>query len=127
MRLLLDTHTLLWYAAADAKLSSGARQAIESTGATSLFSAASLWEMAIKVGNGKLALGEPVAEFWKTHENNGVVLLPINAQEALIAGSLPFHHRDPFDRLIIAQAIAYGLPIVSRDDALDQYGISRIW
>ena len=129
MQILLDTHALLWYASADAKLSSTAKQAIDEAGTTSLFSAACLWEMSIKFGIGKLTLGESVSSFWHRHEaGNGVILLPINALEAMMAGgNLPMHHRDPFDRLLISQSVAYQLPIVSADDILDQYGVNRIW
>ena len=127
MRLLLDTHALLWYAAGDPRLSGQALDAINATDAKSVVSAASLWEMAIKVSIGKLALGETVREFWSRHENAGVDLLPINALESTFVEKMPFHHRDPFDRLIIAQAIVHQLPIVSKDVIFDLYGISRIW
>ena len=127
MRLLLDTHTLLWYAEGSPLLSTVALAAINSQDARSVVSAASLWEIAVKVSIRKLTLAEPLSDFWTRHEQNGVELLPISAPEATIIENLPFHHRDPFDRMIIAQSIAYRLPILSKDSMFDHYGVVRIW
>ncbi|HEY3330673.1 MAG TPA: type II toxin-antitoxin system VapC family toxin [Capsulimonadaceae bacterium] len=127
MRVLLDTHTLLWYAAGDPHLSATALAAVNAPNASSVVSAATLWEIAIKVGLGKLSLGEPTADFWARHSQNGVELLQISAEEALYVETLPLHHRDPFDRILIAQSIIYQIPIISKDGVYDQYGVSRIW
>ena len=130
MRILLDTHTFLWLIAGDANLSSTAREAIEAPSNDSLLSAASLWEMAIKVSLGKLTLNfeEPFAEaIGGQLRENGVTLLPIDVTHIGQVAGMPFHHRDPFDRLIVGQALVEKLPIVGRDKTFDIYGVQRIW
>lgn len=130
MRILLDTHTFLWLIAGDANLSPAAREAIEAPSNDSLLSAASLWEMAIKVSLGKLTLNfeEPFAEaIGGQLRENGVTLLPINVTHIGQIAVMPFHHRDPFDRLIVAQALVEKLPIVGRDQSFDNYDVQRIW
>ena len=128
MRLLLDAHTILWFAAGDPQLSAGARTVIEDTSNRPVVSIASVWEMAIKVSLGKLGLGMDLATFVQGHiTGNGIELLSITP--AHIAGiiSLPFHHRDPFDRLLIAQALAEGIPIVGCDSHFASYGVTLVW
>ena len=130
MRILLDTHAFLWLIAGDASLSPKARDIIEAADNEPLLSAASLWEMAIKVSLGKLTLNfeEPFAEaIGGQLRKNGVTVLPLDITHIGQVAVMPFHHRDPFDRLIAAQALVESLPIVGRDQAFDSYGVQRIW
>ena len=128
MRLLLDTHTLIWYYQTDPKMSASARSLIEDPANTVLVSPASHWEIAIKISIGKLPLRQPFPDFVEQAIlDNGFVILPIKPKHTAVVASLPFHHKDPFDRLLIAQALAEGIPLVSADPALDQYGIQRLW
>ena len=128
MRLLLDTHTFLWFLADDPQLSPAARRLIEDGTNEIVLSMASLWEIAIKVSLGKLTLGGAFATFIPDQLTlNAFGLLPIELAHVTAVAALPFHHRDPFDRLLIAQALVEPLPIISRDPALDAYGITRKW
>ena len=128
MNLLLDTQALLWFVLDDPRLSGRARESIVATDGLIFVSPASLWEIAIKVSLGKLTLTEPyetlIAEQLAL---NAINVLPIEFDDLIEVTRLPFHHRDPFDRLLVAQAIARGLPIVSRDSVLDDYPIERFW
>jgi PIN domain nuclease of toxin-antitoxin system len=128
MRLLLDTHALLWFIGNDPQLSALARQNIENSGHNKFVSAASLWEIAIKIGLGKLTLPRPFDEvFPQQLEINGFELLPISCAHLNQNLSLPFHHRDPFDRLLIAQALADDLTIVTRDPEFSKYPAKILW
>lgn len=129
MRLLLDTHAFLWFIAGSSELSDTARPLIEDPGNAPLLSVASLWEMAIKISLGRLSLGQSFEVLIPQQlALNGVDLLPIDFEHTAAVASLPYHrHRDPFDRLLVAQAMVEGLPIVSRDAAFDAYGIQRLW
>ena len=128
MRVLLDTHALLWFLLDDRRLSRVARQIVADRNNRPEISPASYWEIAIKVSLGKYELGEPFGPFFERElENNAIDILPILPQHAAVLTDLPFHHRDPFDRLMIAQAMAEGLPIVSIDEVFDHYPIQRIW
>ena len=128
MRYLLDTNALLWFLDNDKKLSRRARQLIESSSHESLISIVSLWEIAIKTGLGKLDLSEPFEQMFpeQLHFNN-IEILDITVDSLIKLTTLPFHHRDPFDRLIIAQGLVEGLPIISVDTVFDAYGINREW
>jgi PIN domain nuclease of toxin-antitoxin system len=128
MNYLLDTHAFLWFINADSLLSPTAQVAIE-TGTNVIFlSVASLWEMAIKVSLGKLVVPLPFAEFMleQMRENN-VTLYRIEMVHIGLIATLPFHHRDPFDRLIIAQSLTTQMPIIGKDDVFDAYGVQRLW
>lgn len=128
MRLLLDTHALLWFLQNSPSLSAAAKAAIEDPTNEKFVSIATCWEMAIKAGLGKLRLVEPVAVFLgRELPANNFDLLAISFAHATAVENLPPHHKDPFDRLLIAQAQAEGIPIVSVDAALDPYGVTRIW
>lgn len=128
MKILLDTHTALWFAGGDARLSSRAREAIESTDNEPLVSTASLWEMAIKMSLGKLDLVPPLNEFIRDHFlGNGIALLGITPDHVSRIVSMPFYHRDPFDRLLIAQAQVEGFQIIGCDPAFAAYGVKLIW
>ncbi len=128
MRLLVDTHAFVWAVLEDRKLSQSARQTwIDDTNEL-LISPASLWEIAIKVGLGKLALNRPIDEFFATElVSNRLELLPILPSHAARVSELPHHHRDPFDRLLVAQALCENVPLLSADAALDNYGVQRVW
>jgi len=128
MRCLLDTQTFLWLAAGDERLGSRCVQAYLDTQNDSFLSIASVWEMAIKLSVGRLTLGRPLRQLVETaRKGQGIRLLPIELEHALHVAQLPFHHRDPFDRLIVAQALVEGMTILSRDESLDRYGVQRVW
>ncbi len=128
MNVLLDTHALIWFYEADPKLSAAARAAITDPANTIFVSAASYWEIAIKLGTGKLTLAVPYPDFIQ-HAilDNGFRILPIEPRHTAGLIGLPLHHRDPFDRLLIAQAVVEDIPIVSADAAFDPYPVRRIW
>jgi len=128
VRLLLDTHAFLWLNAGDAALSVRARKAIEDARNDRFLSVASLWEIAIKVSLKKLAIEVELAELVQGGAiENGIVLVDVAPRHALGVVRLPFHHRDPFDRMLVAQAKAEQLVLVSRDAAFDAYGVKRLW
>ena len=128
MNLLLDTHTFLWFWWDDSQLSSVARDIIADPSNCKLVSAASYWEVAIKVSLNKLDLGEPYSDFMHREiTRNNFEILPITLDHAAVITTLPFHHRDPFDRMLIAQSMWEQLPLVSRDSLFDAYPIKRIW
>lgn len=128
MRLLLDTHAFLWFIMGSANLSVNARALIENPANERLLSVASLWEVAIKVSLGKLTLSAPFDELIPAQlKLNGIDLLSIKVDHLSTLTTLPFHHRDPFDRLIIAQSMVEKLPVISIDAAFDIYGVTRNW
>ena len=120
--LLLDTHALLWYLEGDARLSPRAKDAIES-GLEVYVSAASVWEVAVKRAAGKLKSGQDLIERIST----GFEHLPITQEHAWATSALPPHHRDPFDRLLVAQARAERLPLLSADAKLHAYDVDIVW
>jgi PIN domain nuclease of toxin-antitoxin system len=125
---LLDTHTMLWFFWDDPQLSGHAKAIIEDADNRKLVSIASCWEVAIKVGLGKLDLGEPSRSFLPREiARNNFELLAISLDHATMVEGLAMHHRDPFDRLLAAQAMTESLPSVSADGVFDQYGITRVW
>ncbi|HTW30304.1 MAG TPA: type II toxin-antitoxin system VapC family toxin [Candidatus Sulfotelmatobacter sp.] len=128
MRVLLDTHTLLWCFNASSSLSPKARRLIEDGSNEIIVSAASAWEIATKVRLGKLPTGEElVSDFDQYLSRLGFESLPISVEHAVRAGRLPGEHRDPFDRMLISQSQAEDLPIVSNDRIFDDYHVRRIW
>jgi len=128
MRVLLDTHALLWWAQDDPRLPRRARSAIESFRNEVYVSAASAWEIATKVRLGKLPGAETFAmEFQERVEQLSFSALPISVQHAQRAGLLSGTHRDPFDRMLIAQALSEEMPIVSNEALFDDYMVRRIW
>lgn len=127
-RALLDTHSFLWFISGSERLSRRARVLIEDSDNPMLVSAASLWEIAIKNGLGKLSLERPFAELIPEQlKRQRIDVLGIELPHLAELTRLPLHHRDPFDRLLVAQARAEDLPIVSADHALDRYGVDRVW
>lgn len=128
MRLLLDTHVFLWFLAGDARLRAPIRGRIENKTHDKFLSVASVWEMAIKVSLGKLKLKDPLGEIVDRGAGaNGITVIAIAKDHALRVGTLPWHHRDPFDRLLAAQAMHEGMAILTGDPAFDAYGVRRVW
>lgn len=128
MKLLLDTHTLLWFIAGSSSLSDAARTLIENTENEKFVSIVSIWETAIKVSIGKMSLSSPFDDLFPHQlQINGFELLPVNVEHASVIAALPFHHRDPFDRLLVAQTIEEKMTLVSVDEVFDDYGITRLW
>jgi PIN domain nuclease of toxin-antitoxin system len=128
MRVLLDTHAFLSWIADDASLSRRARETIASAENDCLLSAASCWEIAIKASLGKLEIDGTVERFVPHHlAVNGFAELPVDVRHAAGVARLPFHHRDPFDRLVVSQALAENLAIISADPIFRRYGVKRIW
>ena len=125
MKLLLDTHALLWALASPKKLPPKLVTQLENPGTSAFISAASTWEIAIKTGIGKLVadLEEIVAEA----RSLGFIEIGVSIAHTVRLGTLPLHHRDPFDRVLIAQAIEDGLTLVSRDPVFRSYGVATIW
>jgi PIN domain nuclease of toxin-antitoxin system len=128
VRLLLDTHTLLWFLANDARLSQTAKTAIEDTANERWLSPITLLEIAIKVRIGKLPLPAPFGVMFPADLLTADIhLLPLEADHIEPLTTLPLHHKDPFDRLIAATALVEGLTLVSADPAFDAYGVTRLW
>lgn len=128
MKLLLYTHAFLWFIEGSDELSKEARRQIEDSENVRLLSIASLWEMAIKVSIGKLEVPLPFTRLVREHvEGNAIEQLPVEAEHLDAQRALPFHHRDPFDRLMIAQAQVEHLSVVSKDEAFEKYDIALLW
>lgn len=130
MRLLLDTHAMYWYAASDPQLSPTAQALIQDAANEALISPALYWEIAIKISIGKWIMHRPYEEFLDICLNAyGFRVLPIEPKHTARVSTLPFPpgHKDPFDRLLVAQALVEAIPIVSNDAALDAYGVTRLW
>jgi PIN domain nuclease of toxin-antitoxin system len=126
--LLLDAHAFLWFCQDDPLPSTTAKALIEDASNRKLLSVASCWEIAIKAGLGKLKLGEPSATYIPSvFARTGFELLPISLAHATAVESMPLHHRDSFDRLLVAQCMIDSLPVVSRDVVFDLYGVTRLW
>jgi PIN domain nuclease of toxin-antitoxin system len=127
MNILLDTHTLLWYLEDSKNLSSKAAEIIEDPSNTLRVSIASLWEISIKLGLGKLSLQNSFSELEEVLKQLKIEVLPITFSDTECYLNLPLHHRDPFDRILVAQAINHSLVLVSRDVAFDAYDLQRLW
>lgn len=129
MRLLLDTHTFIWFVTEDSQISKKARTLIEDINNELFLSVGTIWEMAIKIGLGKL---DPPDESFETYMlqqlgTNSITLLNLTVAHTAKIIALPLHHRDPFDRLFIAQAIVEQMPIISKDSIFDAYNVTRLW
>jgi PIN domain nuclease of toxin-antitoxin system len=127
MRLLLDTHAFLWFVTGDARLSRAARRALEAADNELILSAASVWELAIKAGLGRLTLPGSVAEYVAEKVAQGLSVLSVDWTHAAGMEKLPPHHGDPFDRLLAAQALAENLPLVTGDREFRAYGVKVVW
>jgi PIN domain nuclease of toxin-antitoxin system len=126
--LLLDTHTFLWFIDDDPRLSETAARHIGDPAARVLVSVVTAWEIAIKVSTGKLTLDRPLTRLWpESLAQNEFEILDVRSEHVMALSPLPLHHRDPFDRLLIAQAISDRLQLVSADAAFDAYPVERIW
>jgi PIN domain nuclease of toxin-antitoxin system len=128
MKVLLDTHAFLWLISGDDRLSKTAKKTFLEPGNILFFSAASLWEICIKISLGKLSLKsgwlQTVQDEMKI---NAILWLSIEMPHCVELSHLPFHHRDPFDRMLVAQAMVEDMQLLSRDNRLSSYGIKRIW
>jgi PIN domain nuclease of toxin-antitoxin system len=128
MKLLLDTHALIWFISGDNRLGEQAREAFLNSDNKLYFSKASLWEMTIKISLGKLVLSENwLAAIEKEMISNGIQWLEIEIDHCKTLADLPFHHRDPFDRLLISQAISETMAIISIDSQFSHYPLDIIW
>lgn len=128
MRLLLDTHSLIWYLSSDSRLSKTALELLADPETDAYVSAASLWEIAIKANLGKLELKMPFEELFPAQlESNDFELLPIEINHLHRLLGLPFHYRDPFDRLLISQAIEESLVILGQDQEFRSYPVAMVW
>jgi PIN domain nuclease of toxin-antitoxin system len=128
MRLLLDTHAFLWFVAGDAQLPSRARRRIEDPRHEKYLSVASVWEIAIKKSLGKLELEVSLDGLVDIGAvDNGILLLEVTRKHAIGVAELAFHHRDPFDRLLVSQAMSEEMAVISRDTAFDDYPVKRLW
>jgi PIN domain nuclease of toxin-antitoxin system len=128
MKLLLDTHAFLWFILKDSNLSATADQLISDPANDVYVSPASYWELAIKIKLGKYVLKKPYQSFLEDAiAQNNFAVLAIEIKHTAILTTLPMHHRDPFDRLIIAQGMVEQMPIVSNDVLFYPYGVQRLW
>ena len=128
MQDLLDTHTLLWFFSGNENISITARELIEDTNNLKYISFASVWEMAIKQSKGRLNLSVPIDDYIQQKiQFADFKILDIQISHLQAVSSLPFHHNDPFDRLLIAQAMVKNIPIISRDSMFDSYKVNLIW
>lgn len=128
MPLLLDTHAFLWFIDNDPRLSATAAARIADPATDVHVSVVSAWEIVIKLGTGKLTLGRPLAQLWpESLADNDFKVLNVTSEHVLALEGLPPHHRDPFDRLLIAQAISEGFDLVSADSVFAAYPVRCIW
>ena len=128
MKLLLDSHVVIWAVDETAKLSTDAESLLQDLNNELVISAAIIWELSIKVGLAKLNLSLPYREWMQQAiADLMAMVLPITVEYADVQAGLPHHHGDPFDRLLVAQAIVEKIPIVSNDTALDAYSVNRLW
>jgi PIN domain nuclease of toxin-antitoxin system len=127
MNFLVDTHTLLWAFRFPEELSDHARSILADPSADLLVSIAVPWEMAIKSGTGKLDAANILDDFDGLMTAGGYRMLETSTKHAIQSGRLPLHHKDPFDRLLVAQSLDLGIPILSCDEFLDRYGVRRVW
>lgn len=124
---LLDTHVVLWLAASPDQLSETAKQVLLDPSAYLYVSIASAWEVAIKISLGKLELSDGVDGFFQICADNGIQVLPVKQSHLSLVQSMPFHHRDPFDRLLLATAQAEGLTLLSADSQVYRYNLAWVW
>lgn len=127
MKLLLDTHAFIWFINGDKSLSLKAKKEILKSSNSKFFSIASIWEMAIKISLEKLKINYPFQEVFQQIQENGFEILPIIFEHTDLVRQLEFHHRDPFDRLLIAQAMWEGMTIVSKDEKFLNYPVKTTW
>lgn len=128
MKFLADTHAFLWFVTDSPRLSVKTKALLESPDSERWLSIVSLWEIAIKTSLGKLSLAKPFEQFIPEQlARNGFQVLGLTVEHAAKVAALPLHHRDPFDRMLVAQCLVENLPLLSSDEPLDAYGIQRLW
>lgn len=128
MNILLDTHTLIWWSLETHKLSISARSLLDDSDNNLFVSVVSIWEMQIKNQMGKLTLIVPLPEIIESQkETNNLQILPLELSHIYTLKDLPYHHRDPFDRILIAQAVFEKIPLLSIDEIFDAYPVEKIW
>lgn len=131
MRYLIDTHILIWFLEGDNMLSKSNRQLITDSRNDIFVSIVSLWEIAVKISIGKLTLAKPLSDIIEQLDVENIEILPISPKHILLVTTLPFHHRDPFDRVIVSQAIVENMNLISADAIFDDYikgkSVKRIW
>lgn len=128
MKILLDTHTFLWFIAGDAQLDAYARQLIEDPDNERYLSVASIWEITIKSSLGRLTVPMPPSALIREHVwANAIEILSITPEHLDTLHTLPYHHKDPFDRLMIAQVIQEGMSLITKDQAFSEYNIQVAW
>ncbi|MEI9894515.1 MAG: type II toxin-antitoxin system VapC family toxin [Chthoniobacter sp.] len=128
MKLLLDTHAFIWWDGGDARLSPAALAACQSPENTVHLSLASVWELQIKIQLGKLALRIPLSEVLRDQQTrNRLLLEPVELEDILALTTLPSHHRDPFDRMLVAQTLRGGFHLVSHDTEISSYAVPMLW
>jgi len=127
MNLLLDTHTVIWFFEGDSNLGAAAKNHIENAANTNFVSIATFWEIAIKISINKLNMQIPLQNLKSLIWKNGMEILPITIEHTLLVSQLPFHHKDPFDRLLAAQSMNENMVLVSRDEKFKFYNIQTIW
>jgi PIN domain nuclease of toxin-antitoxin system len=127
MNLLLDTHTLIWFLNGDGKLSDRVKTAIEDPNNSRILSIASIWEIAIKISLDKFRFQKGFKYFLDMVEENGFDILPVTFEHAMVVSTLEFIHRDPFDRMLIAQCKADKLILATKDKNIKRYNIQTIW
>ena len=127
MRLLLDTHALIWHRRGSDRLSAKAARMIADPDNRVYISIVTLWEMSIKRSLGKLATAKSPIEYLEAYQKQGAKLLSVTPEHVMATELLPLHHRDPFDRMLIAQAKLEGLTVVTVDDQFSQYEVPTVW
>ena len=127
MRVLLDTHAFLWFATDDRRLGQKAAAVLDREATELYISVATVWEIAIKASVGRLELPDTVENYIAGKIDEGYRLLPVEWTDAAAVERLPWHHRDPFDRMLVAQALARELPVVTRDRVFRKYRVTTIW
>ncbi|MEL7339027.1 MAG: type II toxin-antitoxin system VapC family toxin [Bacteroidota bacterium] len=127
MNFLLDTHTLLWMLAGDDNLSTEAKSVLRNRKNQLFVSIGSFWEISIKRSLGKLILEHSTFSLWEETIRLGLGILPITIEDLVFLEDLPYHHRDPFDRILLAQAQRNNYPIISKDKAIAAYDVEVVW
>lgn len=127
MKYLLDTHSLIWFIEGNPKLPEATKAVIEDIDTECCVSVASFWEIGIKISLGKLKLDIPFVDLENWVVNNRITILPIRFDNIIQLSKLPFHHRDPFDRTLIAQALSEKLTIITKEKLFEEYGVTRLW
>lgn len=127
MNYLLDTHALIWFLNGEEHLSEKSKKVIENPENSLFISIATIWELAIKISLGKFKFDQGFKQFLELIEENGFEVIPISLEHALRLSTLEFLHRDPFDRLIVVQAMTDNLTVITRDEYMEKYSISTLW